>query len=245
MARIALLLDDAPHPAELGPCARPRHQPDEVRSGLEAAGHQLVDGAADVHVVDVERAADAPAGDRPVVLCSLTRPRDPWHAIADAGERQPFIAPWAADLERRKRAALALRAAAYADSMADLLAAIDACLLAAAPEPPALRYRGALFNSSVMRPGSDFPLGAEPRTFVLGRGIAADVSVPTPQLARAHLQLAVSGGDAVLVTDLGGTNGTWLCEPGGAVVALRAGDPVRARSGALLLPDGSFRFLVL
>ena len=248
MARIALALNLAEHPAELGPCARPRFEPTEVRAGLTAAGHQMVDERADVHVIDVDlpgprrppRAAPGP----PVVLVSLARPRDPWHTIRDAAERQPFIEPWGADLKARKRAALSRRADAYADSVDDLVAAIEAVLRPAGAEPPALRYRGALFNSAAIRPGTDFPFGAEARTFVLGRSITADVSIPTPQLARAHLQLAVGGEDGLEVVDLGGTNGTWMCEPAGEVVALRAGASVRARAGALLLPDASFRFLV-
>ena len=249
MARIALVLDPAEHPAELGRWARPRFEPAEVRAGLAAAGHQLVDQGADVQVIDVaapgwhpEPAAAAPRP--PVVLISLGRPRDPWHSIRDAAERQPFIEPWAADLQARKRAAMSRRADAYADSMADLVAAIEVVLRPAGAEPPALRYRGALFNSAAIRPGTDYPLGAEARTFVLGRAISADVSVPTPQLARAHLQLSVGGEDALEVTDLGGTNGTWMCPPEGDAVALRPGAAVRARAGTLLLPDASFRFLV-
>lgn len=250
MARIALVLDPAEHPAELGPCARPRFEPVEIRAGLAAAGHQLVDGRADVHVIDIAAAGSrrepgAAAAGTPVVLVSLARPRDPWHSIPDAALRQPFIEPWGADLQARKRAALSRRADAYADSMADLIAAIEVVVLRpAGAEPPALRYRGALFNSAAIRPGTDFPLGAEARTFVLGRAISADVSVPTPQLARAHLQLAVGGDDDLEVTDLGGSNGTWMCQPEGEVVALRPGAAVRARAGTLLLPDASFRFLV-
>ena len=247
MARIALALDLAEHPAALGPCARPRFEPAEVRAGLTAAGHQLVDERADVHVIDVDLPGPRtpPAGPGPpVVLVSLARPRDPWHTIGDAAERQPFIEPWGADLKARKRAALPRRADAYADSVDDLVAAIEAVLRPAGTEPPALRYCGALFNSAAIRPGTEFPLGAEVRTFVLGRSITADVSIPTPQLARAHLQLAVGGEEGLEVTDLGGTNGTWMCEPAGEVIALRAGASVRARAGTLLVPDGSFRFLV-
>jgi pSer/pThr/pTyr-binding forkhead associated (FHA) protein len=79
---------------------------------------------------------------------------------------------------------------------------------------------------------------------VLGRGQTADVLVPTPQLARAHLQIGVTDDDGLDITDLGGTNGTWLCQPDGVVVELTPGSPVRARRGALVIPDGSFRFLV-
>jgi hypothetical protein len=46
------------------------------------------------------------------------------------------------------------------------------------------------------------------------------------------------------VTDLGGTNGTWLLLPGGELVALVPGKPLLAPAGALVIPDGSFRFLV-
>jgi hypothetical protein len=251
MARVALTLDLVEHPAaELGPCARPRFEPDQVRAQLAGAGHELVAERADVNVVDLAapaaaRQASAAPGP-PVVLVSLSRPRDPWHSIDDSGDRQAFIEPWAADLQLRKRAALPLRADAYADSIADLLAAIEAVLRPAQDEieAPALRYLGAVFNSAAVRPGTEFPFGAEPRTFVLGRGVTADVSIPTPQLARAHLQLAVGGAAALEVTDLGGTNGTWLRQPEGEVVALRPGAPVRARAGALLVPDASFRFLV-
>jgi hypothetical protein len=248
MARIALAMDLAEHPAELGPCARPRFDPAEVRAGLTAAGHQLVDERADVQVIDLDTEGTRPPPDAapgsPVILVSLARPRDPWHSIGDAVERQPFIEPWGADLKARKHAALSRRADAYADSMNDLVAAIEAVLRSTGAEPPALRYRGALFNSAAIRPGTDFPLGAEARTFVLGRAIGADVSIPTAQLARAHLQLAVGGDDALEVTDLGGTNGTWMCPPEGEVVVLRPGAAVRARAGTLLLPDASFRFLV-
>ncbi|HEU5056972.1 MAG TPA: FHA domain-containing protein [Kofleriaceae bacterium] len=251
MARVALTLDPAEHlAAELGPCARPRFEPAQVRAQLVGAGHELVAEDAEVHVVDLAAPAAArqagAAPGPPLILVSLGRPRDPWHTIADAGDRQAFIEPWAADLERRKRAALPLRADAYADSIADLLAAIEAVLRPAPDEldAPALRYLGAVFNSAAVRPGTEFPFGAEPRTFVLGRGVTADVSIPTAQLARAHLQLAVGSRAELEVTDLGGTNGTWLREPEGEVVALRPGARVRARAGALLVPDGSFRFLV-
>lgn len=246
MARVTLAMECAAHPADLGPCARPRFTPGEVGEALAAAGHQLVDGdAAEVRVVEIgdPRAADEP-GSAPVVLVSLGRPASPWHAIADAADRQAFIDPWGADLEARKRAALALRADAYADSLADLLAAIEAIGRPATAEPPALRYLGALFNSAAVRPGTDFPLDVEPRPQVLGRGVAADVPILTPQLARAHLQLSATSASGIAVTDLGSTNGTWLCQPDGEVVALRPGAAVVARPGALVIPDGSFRFLV-
>jgi hypothetical protein len=235
----------ATHPAELGPCASPRFTPEQVGEALAAAGHQLVDAAAaEVQVLDVDAHDDARAG-APLVLVSLGRPIDPWNAIRDAGERQPFIDPWAADLEKRKRAALPHRADAYADSIADLLAAVDAALRDRTAGAPALRYRGALFNSTSVRPGTDFALAVEPRPQVLGRGVDADVPIPTAQLARAHLQLSVNEEDGLEVTDLGSTNGTWLCQPDGAIVALRPGAAVLARPGALVMPDGSFRFLVV
>ena len=113
MTRIALVLDPAEHSPELGPCARPRFEPAEVRAGLAAAGHQLVDQGADVQVIDVAATGwhpePAAAARPPVVLISLGRPRDPWHSIQDAAERQPFIEPWAADLQARKRAAISRR----------------------------------------------------------------------------------------------------------------------------------------
>ncbi len=245
MARVALGMAGAAHPAELGPCARPRFTQEQVGEALAAAGHQLVDGAAaEVQVVDLDT-HDGVRGAVPLVLASLGRPIDPWHAIADAAERQPFIEPWAADLDKRKRAALPHRAHAFADSIADLLAAIEAALRDKTAEAPALRYRGGLFNSVSVRPGTDFPLGVEPRPQVLGRGVGVDVSMPTPQLARAHLQLSVNEGEGLEVTDLGSTNGTWLCQPDGEIVALRPGTAVLARPGALVMPDGSFRFIVV
>jgi hypothetical protein len=241
MARIALATGPGGHPADLGPCARTRVTPDEVRAALAAAGHQVVDSGADLAVADV--AAETPPG-APLVLMSFDRPVDPWHAIADPADRQAFIEPWAADLATRKRAALGRRAHAYVDSLADLAAAIEAVLHPVLPEPPALRYLGSLFNRCAIRPGTSFELDTDPRPLVLGRGETADVLVPTAQLARAHLQIAVTGDEGLAVTDLGSTNGTWLCQPDGQVVELTPGAPVRARRGALVMPDGSFRFLV-
>ncbi len=228
-------------PEELGPCARARIEEAAARDALTAAGHLLVDVDPDLTVADVT-AADAPLAGH-LVLVSFSRPVDPWHAIADAGERQPFIEPWGADLEARKRAALSRRADAYADSIADLAVAVEVALSAVVLEPPALRYLGSLFNSCALRPGAGFELDEDPRPLVLGRGHTADVRVPSTQLARAHLQLAVSDG-AIEITDLGGTNGTWLCAPGDDPVALVPGIPLRAGTGALVIPDGSFRFLV-
>jgi hypothetical protein len=245
MARVSLGMTSATHPAELGPCARPRFTAEQVGEALTAAGHQLVDrAAAEVQVVELDT-HDGVGGGAPLVLTSLGRPIDPWHAIADAGERQPFIDPWVADLEKRKRAALPYRADAYADSFADLLAAVEVALRGKSADAPALRYRGGLFNSVSVRPGTDFALGVEPRPQVLGRGVGADVSMPTPQLARAHLQVSVNEGDGLEVTDLGSTNGTWLCQPDGEIVALRPGNAVLARPGALVMPDASFRFIVV
>jgi hypothetical protein len=241
MARIALAMGPGRHPADLGPCARTRIDEAAVRSALTTAGHILVTDDPDLTIADVAAAAPTPAGR--LVLVSFDRPLDPWHAIADPADRQAFIEPWGADLAERKRAALVRRADAYADSIEDLAVAVEIALTSAAPEPPALRYLGALFNTCLLRPGRCFELDHEPRPLVLGRGHSADVQVPSTQLARAHLQLAVADG-AIEVTDLGGTNGTWLCLPGGELVAMVPGAPLLAPAGALVIPDGSFRFLV-
>ena len=241
MARIALAMGPGGHPADLGPCARPRIDEGAVRSALTTAGHILVDDDPDLTVADVVVGEPPPAGR--LVLVSFDRPVDPWHAIADAGDRQAFIEPWGADLADRKRAALPRRADAFADTIEDLAVAVEVALSIARPEPPALRYLGALFNSCSLRPGTSFELDIEPRPLVLGRGQTADVHVPSPQLARAHLQLAVAEGD-IEVTDLGSTNGTWLYMPYDELVALVPGAPLPAPPGALVIPDGSFRFLV-
>jgi hypothetical protein len=249
MARVALSMSGGEQPAELGPCARPRFTAAHVREALSAAGHQLVDGAAaaDVRLVDVaEPDAAATAGnDRgaPLVLVSLGRPVDPWRAIDEPAARQPFIDPWTADLTRRRDAALGRRARAYADSLATLLAGIELALTTIAPRPPALEYLGALFNDCACRPGAVFELGGG-RPLVLGRGVNADLHVMTPSLARAHLGIEAEQPHILQLTDLGGSNGTWLCQPDGELIALRPGEPVHARSGALVMPDGSFRFLV-
>lgn len=243
MARIALATGPGRHPADLGPCARPHLEPAPVRAALVDAGHLLVDGDPDLTVGDLA-APDPPAGGS-LVLVSFDRPLDPWRAIADPADRQAFIEPWSADLERRKRAALSRRADAYADSIDDLLAAVELALAAAVPEPPALLYLGALFDSCSLRPGTRFDLDIEPRPLVLGRGQGADVQVPSHHLARAHLQLAVSSAGGLEVTDLGGTNGTWLSTRDVDQVALVPGAAVLAPAGALLMPDGSFRFLVV
>ena len=248
MARIALAAGPGGYPAHLGPCARPRIAPDDLRAAVAAAGHQLVDSAPDLVIADVAApaapAASAPGAAQQLVLVSFDRPTSPWHAIADPADRQAFIEPWGADLERRRRAALGLRADAYADSIPDLLAAIDAALRRVEPEPPALCYLGALFNSCPLRPGAVFDIGAEPRPLVLGRGTEADVQVLTSHLARAHLQLTLVPDQGLEVIDLGGTNGTWLVQREGEITALSPGAPVVARQGALVVPDGSFRFLV-
>lgn len=240
MARIALAMSAAAHPAELGPCARPRFLPDQVREALVAAGHQLVDRDPEVRVGDVD--GDPPGGGAPLVVTSLGRPVDPWHTIPDPDERQPFIAPWGRDLDRRKRAALHRLADGYADSLVDLVAAIDAAL--AGPATSGLRYLGAVFNSCVLRPGADLALGDEPRKYMLGRGGGADLLVLSPQLARWHLSLRAVGDGTLELTDLAGTNGTWLRQPDGEVLGLRPAEPVLAGSGALIIPDGSFRFRV-
>jgi hypothetical protein len=242
MARIALAMGRGEHPADLGPCARPRIEEARVRAALVTAGHLLVEEAPDLAICDPATPDPPLAGH--LVLVSFDRPLDPWHAIADAGDRQAFIEPWAADLAQRKRAALPRRADAYADSVEDLAVAIEIALAGAVPEPPALRYLGSLFNSCALRPGTHFELDVEPRPLVLGRGQDADVHVPSPQLARAHLQLAVVDG-GIEMTDLGSTNGTWLCLPGREPVALVPGAPLLATPGALIIPDGSFRFLVV
>jgi len=214
-----------------------------VRAALLEAGHLPDDGDPDLVVVDVA-CEQPPAGQR-LVLVSFDRPLDPWRAVADPTERQAFIEPWAADLERRKRAALARRADGYADSIDDLLAAIEVALAGDAPEPPALHYLGALFNHCPLRPGSRFELDSEARPLVLGRGSEADVHVPSRQLSRAHLQFAITSDGLVEVTDLGGTNGTWLSTPDVEQVALVPGASVVAPPGALLMPDGAFRFLIV
>ncbi len=242
MARIALAMGPGGHPADLGPCARPHVEPALVRAALLEAGHLLDEGDADLAVVDV--ACEQPPDSHRLVLVSFDRPLDPWRAIADAAERQAFIEPWAADLERRKHAALARRASAYADSIEDLLAAIELALADDRPEPPALHYLGALFDHCPLRPGSRFELDSEARPLVLGRGTSADVHVPSRHLARAHLQLAVTADGLVEVTDLAGTNGTWLSTADVEQVALVPGASVVAPPGALLMPDGAFRFLV-
>jgi len=214
-----------------------------VRAALLEAGHILDEGEADLAIVDV--ACEQPPAVERLVLVSFDRPLDPWRAIADPSERQAFIEPWAADLERRKRAALARRADAYADSIDDLLAAIEVALAGGAPEPPALHYLGALFNHCPLRPGARFELDSEARPLVLGRATTADVHVPSRQLSRAHLQLAITTDGLVEVTDLAGTNGTWLSTPDVDGVALVPGAAVVAPPGALLMPDGAFRFLVV
>jgi len=244
MARIALAAGPGGHPAaHLGPCARTRIAPDQVRAALAAAGHQLVDSAPDLVVADVAAPPPVPAG-APLVLVSFDRPTSPWQAIADPADRQAFIGPWGADLDARKRAAMARRADAYADALDDLAAAIEVALHPEGLESPALRYLGSLFNTCELDPGASFELDVEPRPIVLGRGENADVRVASPQVARAHLQLGVTGEQGLTVTDLAGTNGTWLCQPDGETAALVPGKPVRARPGALVMPDGSFRFRV-
>src|SRR5262245_41671303 len=140
MARIALAMGPGGHPADLGPCARPRIEKGELRSVLTTAGHIPVSDDPDLTVADVAL-GDPPPGGR-VVLISFDRPLDPWRAIADPGDRQAFIEPWGADLAARKRAALPRRADAYADSIRGHAVAVQVALAPAAPEPPDLDVLG-------------------------------------------------------------------------------------------------------
>jgi pSer/pThr/pTyr-binding forkhead associated (FHA) protein len=71
--------------------------------------------------------------------------------------------------------------------------------------------------------GPDIPLGH--RSVMIGRHPECDVRLESLRVSRRHCILT-SEGDAVLVRDLGSTNGTWINGRRVAVGRVRPGDDV-------------------
>src|SRR4029078_2165475 len=91
MARIALATGPGGHRADLGPCARSPIEEARLHAALVTAGHLVVEEDPDLAVCDAATPDPPLAGH--LVLVSFDRPLDPWHAIADPGDRQAFLEP--------------------------------------------------------------------------------------------------------------------------------------------------------
>ena len=61
------------------------------------------------------------------------------------------------------------------------------------------------------------------RPVVVGREADADVQIHSPRVSRAHCRLQIEG-DAVKLTDLGSSNGTWVRGQEVSQVLLQEGD---------------------
>jgi len=86
-------------------------------------------------------------------------------------------------------------------------------------------------------------IGRKPATF---DDHAQAVVIDHPEVSRSHAQVEVQGW-AVVLTDLGSRNGTWVSMPGAEPERLDAGEPRVLETGAVVLlgaPDASFSYQI-
>lgn len=82
-------------------------------------------------------------------------------------------------------------------------------------------------------------------TFVLGRGLAADIQIDDANVSRHHLQLVLEG-ERISITDMGSRNGSYLNDEliGRATVELAKEDMIKVGNTILkYLPAGQFETL--
>jgi predicted component of type VI protein secretion system len=74
--------------------------------------------------------------------------------------------------------------------------------------------------------------------FVIGRGVDADLRIPTAEVSRSHCEVKLNG-NKVALRDLGSSNGTFVNEQKVAQATLKAGDRIRVGSTVfVVLVDG-------
>ncbi len=172
------------------------------------------------------------------VLTSVFRPRNPWMMGLSEKELGPLRDPWRDDLEARQLRARSLRAHAYADSLFALVRAIT-WLFEVDQSGPGLMYLGALFNG-VATPAIGEVFALDEPKMTLGRGRGVELSLFSPQVARSHLLIQMTG-DVAMITDLNSTNGTCLQRPDGEWIQLAARQPSPLDPGDELIVADSFR----
>jgi hypothetical protein len=217
----------------------------ESGAGVEGFDALLVDpGSPEAE----RRLAEARDCEMPSILISVLRPKGPWFLDIDPEERTALIAPWSEDFEKRRDRSLELVADAYADSSAAIAEALTELLDSAPPKSkgPSLSYRGALFNTLAgVAVGTSFELPVG-RDLILGRGKGVALVTHSPQIARHHLRLHVHPDGSVETTDLGGTNGNWLCREGMPAEQLpQGGKSINLSHGDQLAIAGDFRMQYL
>jgi len=194
----------------------------------------------EVFVVDVNAATGQDA-DRPVILSSALRPLAPWSLPLEAEERAALMPLWGKDLEARQERSRQVRGEGYADDARAILAAAKAL---AHPSPvaggPGLTYLGALFNELPLVVGTKLPLPVG-KDAILGRAKNAALLLQTPNLSRHHLRFHAHPDGALTTTDLGGSNGNWLCRLGEPALRLPFA-PIDLSHDDELAIAGDFRF---
>ncbi len=103
------------------------------------------------------------------------------------------------------------------------------------PPPPLVTTAACVGVLRTVPGGPDIPLARG--TFVLGASRASGIVLAAPTVSARHLRLEVTSAGALLVTDLGSTNGTFLNGarlPPGLRVALAHGDELGVSAGVRL-----------
>jgi hypothetical protein len=188
----------------------------------------------------------------PSVLISALRPIGPWFLDLEPEARTTLMPLWGQDFDRRRARSLDLLADAYADSPKAIAEAVSELLTSAKgistgerpSKGPSLCYRGALFNELECAIGTCFelPVGQDA---ILGRGKGVSILMHSPHVARHHMRFHLRPDGTVEMTDLGGSNGNWICKGDQPTLQLKPGQTIDLNHGDELALAGDYRLRYL